>query len=146
VLDGANRHDTVLFGPTLHGAGARSLLTDIETLHLDRGYDNGPVRQLCAEAGIDDLVCAAKRRAGEANGVAKDVPLGLRWPIEQHQLVAVQLRTTSSQHRPSATPPTGSTRTRHRLTAHSQTHRLARPMEPTLTRYPLKLLAASPEN
>lgn len=83
VLDGANRHDTVLFGPTLQGAAARGLLADIETLHLDRGYDNGPVRQLCAEAGIDDLVCAAKRRPGQANGVVKPVPLGLRWPIER---------------------------------------------------------------
>src|SRR2546423_2566949 len=61
-----------------------------------------------------------------------------------HQLVAVQLRTTPPQHRPSATPPTGSTRTRHRLTAHRQTHRLARSMEPTLTPYPLKLLLLAP--
>src|SRR2546423_27860 len=82
-LAAANRHDTVLFGPTLQGAEARGLLSDIETLHLDRGYDNGPVRQLCAEAGIDDLICAAKRRPGQANGVIKHVPLGLRWPIER---------------------------------------------------------------
>jgi len=83
VLDGANRHDTILFEPTLQGAAARGLLVDIETLHLDRGYDNGVVRQLCADLGINDLVCAKKRRPGAANGAAMKVPLGLRWPIER---------------------------------------------------------------
>jgi transposase len=83
VLAGANRHDTMLFAPTLHGAQARGLLVDVETLHLDRGYDNGPVRQLCVALGITDLVCAKRRRPGTAKGVAKKVPLGLRWPIER---------------------------------------------------------------
>jgi transposase len=83
VLDGANRHDTVLFGPTLDLAATRGLLTDVETLHLDRGYDNGPVRQLCADLGIDDVVCAKKRRPGEANGTITKVPLGMRWPVER---------------------------------------------------------------
>jgi transposase len=35
--EGANRHDSVLFEPTLAAAAARGLLVDVETLHLDRG-------------------------------------------------------------------------------------------------------------
>jgi transposase len=37
--DGANRHDVALFAPTVAAAAARGLLSDVETLHLDRGYD-----------------------------------------------------------------------------------------------------------
>ena len=79
---GANRHDTILLEPTLDTVAARGLISDIETLHLDRGYDNNPVRVLVAEAGIADLVCARKRRRGEATE-PKPVPLGMRWPVER---------------------------------------------------------------
>jgi hypothetical protein len=51
-------------------------------LHLDRGYDNNPVRVLVAEVGIADLVCARKRPRGEATE-PKPVPLGMRWPVER---------------------------------------------------------------
>ncbi|GEM_PF-101236 len=80
--DGANRHDTVLLEPTLTAVGERGLLADIETLHLDRGYDNSVVRRLVAALRIDDLVCAKRRRAGTATA-KKSVPFGMRWPIER---------------------------------------------------------------
>lgn len=82
ATDGANRHDTVLLEPTLAVVKARGLLAEIETLHLDRGYDNGVVRSLVAEAGIDDLVCSRRRQAGTA-AAKKPVPLGMRWPVER---------------------------------------------------------------
>jgi hypothetical protein len=82
ATDGANRHDTVLLAPTLEAAAARGLLGECETLHLDRGYDNGVVRCLVAEVGIDDLVCSKRRTPGTADG-KKLVPLGMRWPIER---------------------------------------------------------------
>ena len=82
ALDGANRHDQVLLSPTLQAAADRGLLSDVETLHLDRGYDNGAVMRLCAELGIDDVVCAKKRPPRTA-ACAKTVPLGLRWTIER---------------------------------------------------------------
>jgi transposase len=82
AIDGANRHDTVLLEPTLDTVTARGLISDIETLHLDRGYDNNPVRVLVADVGITDLVCARKRRRGEATE-PKPVPLGMRWPVER---------------------------------------------------------------
>lgn len=66
ALDGANRHDMRLLEPTLAAAAQRGLLADIETLHLDRGYDNGVSRRLCDTLGLDDLVCARKRPRGVA--------------------------------------------------------------------------------
>ena len=50
--DGANRHDQVLFAPTLDAAADRGLLADVETLHLDRGYDSATVRACAADRGI----------------------------------------------------------------------------------------------
>ena len=82
ATDGANRHDTILLEPTLAAAANRGVLAETETLHLDRGYDNGVVRRLIAAMGIDDLVCAKRRPAGTATGI-KLVPLGMRWPIER---------------------------------------------------------------
>jgi transposase len=80
--DGANRHDTMLLPPTLQAAAERGLLGEVDTLHLDRGYDNGIVRGLIAAAGIDDLICSRKRPPGTATGRLA-VPLGMRWPIER---------------------------------------------------------------
>jgi hypothetical protein len=44
VSDGANRNDCVLLPATLDGVAARCLLEEVETLHLDRDYDNSIVR------------------------------------------------------------------------------------------------------
>jgi transposase len=82
AIAGANRHDMILLRPTLDAVADRGLITDIETLHLDRGYDNQPARVTVAEGGIDDLVCARKRPRGEATE-PKPVPLGMRWPVER---------------------------------------------------------------
>lgn len=83
AIDGANRHDMRLLEPTLDAAAARGLLADIDTLHLDRGYDNGVTRQLCDSLGLDDLVCTRKRPRGTHKAKPKMVPLGMRWPIER---------------------------------------------------------------
>ncbi len=82
TANGANRHDSVMLEPTLDAVAERGLLADCETLHLDRGYDNGVVRGVVADAGIADLVCSKVRKRGTAKA-KKTVPLGLRWPIER---------------------------------------------------------------
>ena len=82
TADGANRNDCILLAPTLDSVITRGLLADIETLHLDRGYDNRNVRLLVASVGINDLVCARLRPRGTATA-KKLVPLGMRWPIER---------------------------------------------------------------
>jgi transposase len=82
AIAGANRHDTVLLKPTLDAVAARGLLPEMETLHLDRGYDNQRVWTLLAETGISDVICSRKRPRGEAKQ-PKRVPLGMRWPVER---------------------------------------------------------------
>lgn len=82
AANGANRHDTVLLEPTLAAVNDHGLLAECETLHLDRGYDNGVVRRLVADLGIDDLICSKVRPPGTAT-TKKLVPLGMRWPIER---------------------------------------------------------------
>ena len=47
AIDGANRNDIRLLEPTLAAVADNRLLDDIETLHLDRGYDYPVVRVCC---------------------------------------------------------------------------------------------------
>ena len=97
AIDGANRNDCVLFVPTIAQVVERGLLADIETMHLDRGYDNGIVRGYCAEIGIDDLVCARKRKRGTAEKEAAGVAWDALARGADQQLV-LQLRATTPQH------------------------------------------------
>ena len=60
----------------------KGLIGEIGTFHLDHGYDNGVVRQLCAEIGLGDVIVAKRRRHGTGR-VRLDVPLGMRWPVER---------------------------------------------------------------
>ena len=83
ATNGANRHDTILFEPTLQAAQSRGLLPDIETLHLDRAYDNNRVSELCRALGITDVICARKRPPGQANHTKLATPLGMRWTVER---------------------------------------------------------------
>ena len=83
---GANRHDVILFEPTLASAQGRGLLGDVETLHLDRGYDSRGIRATCEEFGLNDVICAKRRRPrarskGRYPKIA--VPMGKRWPVER---------------------------------------------------------------
>ena len=80
VADAANRNDCTLFEPTV--AAAEGLVADVETLHLDRGYDNGTTKASAASMGIVDVVCARRRTRGTATA-PKTVPLGMRWAIER---------------------------------------------------------------
>ena len=79
---GANRHDVILFEPTVDRIAQTGLLADIETVHLDRGYDCVRIRRACEDAGIDDLICARKRKPGHGSE-PKRVPLGMLWPVER---------------------------------------------------------------
>jgi len=83
AIDGANRHDIRLLAPTLDTVTARELDLDIETLHLDRGYDANTVRDELAGRNIDDAVIARKRRRGQPKTTAKPLLLGLRWTVER---------------------------------------------------------------
>jgi len=81
AIDGANRNDVKLLEPTLDAIAAHGLLADVDTMHLDRGYDYPKIRRQLNAAGLDDLVIQRRRRPGEEN---KPIPmrLGLRWIVE----------------------------------------------------------------
>ena len=83
ATDGANRHDTTLLERTLRSIADRGLVSDIETLHLDRGYDSGAVRALCETVGIADIICARKRPRGQTGHTKTATPLGMRWTVER---------------------------------------------------------------
>src|SRR5664279_4351662 len=75
TTDGTNWHYIALFPTTLKPAERRGLLCDVETLHLDRGYDSKGVRATCTEFGLADVICARQRRDGKKPGVTtSDVP------------------------------------------------------------------------
>jgi transposase len=82
VTEGANRNDSILLAPTLDDVKQRGLLSDVETLWLDRGYDSELTRTRLAERGITDAMIAKKRTRGSATGTKRQ-PMGLRWPVER---------------------------------------------------------------
>lgn len=79
AIDGANRNDVRLLGPTLAAVADAGLLEDIETLHLDRGYDYPAVRRQLAGIGITDA-CIQPR--SKSTGARQPIRLGLRWIVE----------------------------------------------------------------
>lgn len=80
AIDGANRNDVKMLGATLDAVAERGLLADIETLHLDRGYDYPVVRAQLTALGIDDL--NIQRRGTKGGEKKQPVRLGLRWIVE----------------------------------------------------------------
>lgn len=84
AVGSANRHDMVLLGATLEAVDDQGLLEEITALHVDRGYNNGPVRQEVRDFGIRRFIAPPVRRAGEAKDAGKlAVPLGRRWVVER---------------------------------------------------------------
>ena len=84
VVASANTNDTVLLPATLESVDDQGLLEEIETLHLDRGYDNGVVRGHVADFGIAELVVPRVRpRDMTKRRAPMRVPLGRRWPVER---------------------------------------------------------------
>ena len=81
AIDGANRNDVRLLEPTLDDVKATGLFDEIGTLHLDRGYDSGAVRQRLLDAGITDV--NIQLRGTKVPGLKKQpIRLGLRWIVE----------------------------------------------------------------
>lgn len=62
TIDGANRHDVWMLEPTLDDLKAVGYFADIVTLHLDRSYDSGAVRQRLIDAGVDDFTTPRHQR------------------------------------------------------------------------------------
>jgi len=82
AIDGANRNDVKLLGPTLDDVARAGLLEEIETLHLDRGYDYPKIRDQLAGLGLDDLNIQRRTKPGVAVTAKQPLRLGLRWVVE----------------------------------------------------------------
>jgi transposase len=82
VVEAANRHDSALLDATLDALDLGGLLFDIETVHLDRGYDSAITRTRCTERSLSDIVISKRRKRGTAVG-KMNTPLGMRWPVER---------------------------------------------------------------
>ncbi len=80
TIDGANRHDTRLLEPTIEAIAGNGLLADIDTLHLDRGYDFPVIRTRLAVFGLTEL--DVQRRGSKTKSVKQPITLGLRWIVE----------------------------------------------------------------
>ncbi len=81
AIAGANRNDVVLLEPTLTDVARIGLLDEIETLHLDRGYDHPKTRAELAALGLDDLNIQRRKPRG-ALRAKPSMGLGLRWVVE----------------------------------------------------------------
>jgi transposase len=80
AIDGANRNDVRMLIPTIEAVAEAGLLVDVDTLHLDRGYDYPIVRERLGVFGLDDL--SIQRRGTKEPGNKQPVRLGLRWIVE----------------------------------------------------------------
>jgi hypothetical protein len=82
AIDGANRNDVKLLGPTLDDIARAGLLEEVETLHLDRGYDYPRIHAQLAGLGLDDLDIQRRAQPGIATTAKPPLRLGLRWVVE----------------------------------------------------------------
>ncbi len=66
--------------PTLDAIAADGWVAEIETIHLDRGYDYPKIRRQLIDAGLADHVIQRRRQPGDHR--PKSITLGLRWIVE----------------------------------------------------------------
>jgi hypothetical protein len=83
TMAGANTLDMRLVGRTLADLDDRGLAGEVETVHLDRGYDYRAVEEV-----LDAFGCGwdiKRRRKRGSHRLSKQVvSLGVRWPVERH--------------------------------------------------------------
>jgi transposase len=76
VSDGANRHDSPLFGPTLDAAKEQvGAMPETVNVNLDRGYDSAKSRALIAELGFTAEIAR--------KGVPAPIQAAKRWVVER---------------------------------------------------------------
>ncbi|MFN2617225.1 MAG: IS5 family transposase [Thermoleophilaceae bacterium] len=81
VVAQANRHDSKLLEPTLDELDRRGLLVEVDTVHLDRGYDYEFVRDLLDARGVTGAIPKVRPKG---KGRRKSlVSMGERWKVER---------------------------------------------------------------
>jgi transposase len=81
ATSGANCNDIKLVEPTLDAIAATGLDLDIDTMHLDRGYDFPAVHARIRGYGFDDLNIQRRKPRG-VDQPKQPMRLGLRWVVE----------------------------------------------------------------
>lgn len=79
-IAGANRNDVRMLEPTIQAIAANGWLDEIDTVHLDRGYDYPKIRSQLDDAGLADHCIQRRRQPGDT--APKTLTLGLRWIVE----------------------------------------------------------------
>lgn len=80
AIDGANRNDSRMLAPTLEAIAENHWTSEIEIVHLDRGYDYPKIRRQLIDAGLADHVIQRRRNRGDHR--PKTITFGLRWIVE----------------------------------------------------------------
>lgn len=84
VVAPANTNDCKLLSDTIDAVGRRGLLLDVDTVHLDRGYDYPFVRQALEERSLAYVIPRVRPRAKmRVRKLKKKLALGPRWPVER---------------------------------------------------------------
>lgn len=81
--EAANRHDSQLLEETLGILDDRGYEVELESLHLDRGYDFPFIRELLEESGIEAMIPLRRKAKSHARKSKVTVSLGDRWPVER---------------------------------------------------------------
>lgn len=79
----ANRHDSKLVEATLASISDRGLHHDIETIHLDKGFDYRFVDELIEDAGITDANISRKKKRGQPKPEHPPYQIQKRWIVER---------------------------------------------------------------
>ena len=82
IAAAANQNDSKLLVPTLVDVLERGHFGDIETLHLDRGYDSKISRRNLDEIGVLETVIATKPKS-DVDRTTKSIEFGKRWMVER---------------------------------------------------------------
>jgi transposase len=82
VAAAANQNDSTLLVPTLIDVVERGHFSDMDTLHLDRGYDSKIARKNLDEIGVLETVIATKPEASGSKE-KKAIEFGKRWLVER---------------------------------------------------------------
>jgi hypothetical protein len=113
AIDGANRNGHLrLLEPTLDAIAAVGVLVDIDTLHLDRGYDSGAVRGRLGRAGIDQFEIQRRgTNRGPVRSPASEAAGPARVAVDRRrdQHLVVELRAAGDEI-PTAAPDTATPR------------------------------------
>lgn len=138
AIDGANRNDLRLLHPTLDAVEATGLHHDIGQHPAPRPRLRLPQDQ--SRARRPEPHRSRHPETRHQASARQPPPAHARTSLgrRSHQHLVVQLRPTPPQHRPPQPPPTRRPLPRHRHPHRRPTHRLAQPLGPQVSAYPLK--------